>query len=116
MIDVETAVDREDARLVVAVRAGEAWAHRAIWDRYSDRVRRFFARSALPEVDDLTQDVFLRVFLGQPRIEKPTSLRHFVMAIAMTVRKQQFQRQRVRRLVCLSATGEMPDIATPARA
>lgn len=114
-----TAVEREDAILVRALRAGESWASEAIWDRYSLRVTRFFARNAgrsLHEVEDLTQDVFMRVFASHRSIQKPSSLRHFVMAIAIRVLHRQFRAQQVRRNVCLSATGEMPDIAVPPRA
>jgi RNA polymerase sigma-70 factor (ECF subfamily) len=116
---IATAPDPEDAALVRALRAGEGWASEAIWDRYSDRVTRFFARNAGPALDDaedLTQDVFLRLFASHRSIQKPASLRHFVMAIAIRVLHRQIRAQHVRRNVCLSVTGEMPDIETPARA
>src|SRR4051794_4061606 len=116
---IATGGQPEDATLVRALRAGEGWASEAIWERYSDRVTRFFARYAGPSLDDaedLTQDVFLRVFASHRNIRKPSSLRHFVMAIAIRVLHQQIRSQRVRRNVRLSVTGEMPDIATPARA
>jgi len=105
-----------DASLVLALRAGEGWASEAIWDRYSDRVSRFFARLVGPsrhDVEDLTQDVFLRVFASHRSIQKPASLRHYVMSVAFHVLKRQIRSQRVRRQVCLSVTGEMPDIAMP---
>src|SRR3954451_13334718 len=114
-----TAVEREDAMLVLALRAGESWASEAIWDRYSLRVTRFFVRNAgrsRNDVEDLTQDVFMRVFASHRSIQKPASLRHFVMAIAIRVLHRQIRAQHVRRNVCLSVTGEMPDIETPARA
>ena len=34
---------RSDEEIVEGLRAGEAWAQEAIWERYSDRVSRFFA-------------------------------------------------------------------------
>lgn len=116
---VAIACGSEDARLVLALRAGELWAAEAIWDRYADRVNRFFARSVgrpIHEIEDLTQEVFLRVFAGHRTIQKPASLRHFVMSVAVHVLNEQIRSQQVRRTVCLSATGEMPDVATPARA
>lgn len=116
---VPSSRDAEDARLVLALRAGELWASEAIWGRYANRVNRFFARyigRSFPDVEDLTQDVFLRVFAGQEGIQKPGSLRHFVMSVALHVLNQQIRSLQVRRTVCLSATGEIPDVATPARA
>jgi RNA polymerase sigma factor (sigma-70 family) len=109
--------EREDATLVFALRAGERWAPKAILDRYSDRVSRFFARSTgrrLHDLEDLTQDVFLRVFACRA-IQKPGSLRHFIMSVAARVLSRQIRYQQIRRSVCLSATGDVPEIATPPR-
>jgi RNA polymerase sigma-70 factor (ECF subfamily) len=106
-----------DANLVLALRAGDARAFGAIWNRYSVGVRRFLAHAlgwSLPDVEDLTQEVFLAVFLRHRTIEKPTSLRHFVMSVAQYVLKAHFRYRRARRTVLLSPTGEMPDVATPA--
>jgi RNA polymerase sigma-70 factor (ECF subfamily) len=115
---VATGGEPEDATLVRALRAGEGWASGAIWDRYAGRVTRFFSRHTGPLLDaeDLTQDVFLRLFASHRRIQKPASLRHFVMAIAIRVLHRQIRAQQVRRIVCLSVTGEMPDVAIPADA
>jgi len=109
----------EDASLVLALRAGEGWASEAIWDRHSGRVKRFFTRSlgrSLPEVEDLTQEVFLHLFANQRSIQKPASLRHFVMSIAIRVLNRQIRSQQTRLKICLSVTGEIPDIAMPPRA
>jgi RNA polymerase sigma-70 factor (ECF subfamily) len=117
-LDVVSAGEREDATLVLALRAGESWAPKAILDRYADRVSRFFARSAgrrPHDLEDLTQDVFLRVFACHA-IQKPGSLRYFIMSVAARVLSRQIRYQQMRRSVCLSATGEVPEIATPPRA
>ena len=108
--------EAEDTRLVLALRAGEGWALDAIWERYSERVRRYFARRgghSPHDVDDLTQDVFLLVFTGCRRIQKPSSLRHFVKSVAINVHRGQVRYRRIRRNVCLSATGALPEIAMP---
>jgi RNA polymerase sigma-70 factor (ECF subfamily) len=119
--DRQSATDVEslDASLVLALRAGERWAPEAIWDRYSDRVSRFFVRfgrASLHDVEDLTQDVFLRVFATHRNIKKPASLRYYVMTVATHVLTQQIRYQRLRRKVCLSVTGDVPEIATPPHA
>ena len=107
---------REDADLVLALQAGEGWASEAIWDRYSDRVSRFLARSlgsSAHDVEDLTQEVFLRLFTRPGTIRKPAALRQFVMALAVHVLKWELRYRWVRRKVRLSATGEVPEIAQP---
>lgn len=106
---------RDDAALVLALQAGEAWAAEAIWDRHSDRVSRFLARSlgrSLHDVEDLTQEVFLRVFTRPRAIQHPAALRQFVMSVAVYVLKWELRYRWVRRTVHLSETGEVPDLAT----
>jgi RNA polymerase sigma-70 factor, ECF subfamily len=102
-----------DADLVLAVQAGRVDAFEAIWDRYALRVSSFLAHSlGRPryEVEDLTQEVFLRVFVACRRIRNPESLRYFVMAVAHKVFKGQLRYARVRRHVHLTKTGQVPEI------
>jgi RNA polymerase sigma-70 factor (ECF subfamily) len=105
-----------DAELVVALRAGQAWASEAIWDRYSDRVSRFFARSlgrSTEDVEDLTQDVFLKVFTRPGAIREPAALREFVMGVALRVLKNLFRYRWIRRIVRLSDDGQLPEVPAP---
>jgi RNA polymerase sigma-70 factor, ECF subfamily len=102
-----------DADLVAALRAGQAWAPRAIWDRYSGKVHRFLARALgrpNEEVEDLTQEVFLRIFTRAHAIREPAALREFAMSVAVRVLKWELRRRWVRRRVRLSESGEMPDV------
>lgn len=79
-----------DAELVLELQAGLATAAQAIWDRYSGRVYRFLFRS-LPGpaqgIEDLTQEVFLRIFTRVRNIKNPAALREFVMGVAVRVLK-----------------------------
>jgi RNA polymerase sigma-70 factor, ECF subfamily len=105
-------VRHEDVELVAALCAGAAWASEAIWDRYSDNVSRFFVRSlgrSTAEVEDLTQEVFLRVFTRPRMIREPAALREFVMAVAVRVLKGELRYRWIRRWVKLSDSGELPD-------
>ena len=102
-----------DSELVLALQRGEAKAAQAIWDRYSTRVHRFLLRSLgrpSSEVEDLTQEVFLRIFTRAGGIQKPAALREFVMAVAVRVLKWELRRRRVRRWVRLSDSGEVPEV------
>jgi RNA polymerase sigma-70 factor (ECF subfamily) len=105
-----------DPELVAALRAGQAWASEAIWDRYSDQVSRFFARSlgrSTDDVEDLTQDVFLRIFTRPGAIREPAALREFVMGVALRVLKNLFRYRWIRRVVRLSDDGQLPDVPAP---
>jgi RNA polymerase sigma-70 factor (ECF subfamily) len=115
LIVTEPADQPDDAELVLALQEGKAWASEEIWDRYSDRVSRFLARSLgrpQHDVEDLTQEVFIRVLTRHRAIQKPAALRQFVMSVAVNVLKWELRYRRIRRKVRLSESGDVPDIAT----
>ena len=109
----------KDADLVQALRAGDPEAPAALWARYSPSVGRVLAKALGPtsEIEDLTQEVFLRVFGRLPSLRDPSALRAFVLGVAMNVLKWELRRRWIGRRVRLSGTGELPDIeSTPADA
>ena len=109
----------KDTDLVHALRAGDPEAPAALWARYSPSVGRVLAKALGPtiEIEDLTQEVFLRVFGRLPSLRDPSALRAFVLAVAMNVLKWELRRRWIGRRVRLSGTGELPDVAiTPADA
>ena len=102
-----------------ALRAGDPDAPAALWGRYSPSVKRVLAKAlgSTLEIEDLTQEVFLRVFVRLPSLRDPSALRPFVLAVAMNVLKWELRRRWIGRRVRLSGTGELPDIeSTPADA
>jgi RNA polymerase sigma-70 factor (ECF subfamily) len=102
-----------DAELVAALQADLPWARREIWTRYSGQVRRYLARALgrpNPDVEDLTQEVFLRIFARRGAIRRPEALPEFAMAVAVRVLKWNLRSRWVRRIVGLSADGEVPDV------
>jgi RNA polymerase sigma-70 factor (ECF subfamily) len=104
---------RSDLEVVEGLRAGDAWASEALWEQYSDRVSRFFARSlgrSTEDVEDLTQEVFLRILTRPGTIRDPSALREFVMAVALRVLKNMFRYRWIRRVVRLSDDGQLPDV------
>ena len=102
----------KDEDLVHALRAGDPEAPAALWARYSPSVGRVLAKALGPtlEVEDLTQEVFLRVFGRLPSLRDPSALRAFVLAVAMNVLKWELRRRWIGRRVSLSGTGKLPDI------
>jgi len=100
-----------DAELVRALREDDPGAPAVLWARYSPSVGRVLARALGPclEIEDLTQEVFLRVFRRLPVLRDPSALRAFVLAVAMNVLKWELRRRWVGRKVRLSGTGTLPD-------
>lgn len=54
--------DPRDSDLVVAARAGQAWALTEIWQRHAPAVTGYLRGRGAHEPDDLTSDVFVAVF------------------------------------------------------
>jgi RNA polymerase sigma-70 factor (ECF subfamily) len=119
LVSASTAVEarrRSDADLVYALRAGEPGAAQAIWDRHSTTVHRFLLRALgrpSEEVEDLTQEVFLRVLTRADVIREPAALREFIVSVAVRVLRWELRRRWVRRVVRLSEGGQLPEVAVP---
>jgi RNA polymerase sigma-70 factor (ECF subfamily) len=108
-----------DAELVFALRRKERGAAEAVWNRHSAGVRSFLSRalgSPGDEVEDLTQEVFLRVFVRTRAIREPSALQQFIMSVAFRVLKGELRRRWVRRVVRLSKDGDLPEVGAPDRA
>jgi RNA polymerase sigma-70 factor (ECF subfamily) len=108
-----------DAELVLALRRKERGAAEAIWNRHSSSVHRFLWRalgSPGDEVEDITQEVFLRVFARTRAIREPSALRQFILSVAFRVLKGELRRRWVRRKVFLSKDGDLPEVGAPDRA
>jgi len=65
------------------------------------------------EAEDLTQDVFLSSFAGIPKLRDGDALRSFIYSVALRTLKWELRRRRVRRILRLSDSGQLPDL--PAR-
>ncbi|HEX6765854.1 MAG TPA: RNA polymerase sigma factor, partial [Polyangiaceae bacterium] len=104
--------DLDDADLVRAFCRGEAWASRAIWTRHAPMVFRLLERALGPrgEAADLTQDVFLTTFARLPTLRDIDALRSFIYSVALRTLKWELRRRRVRRILHLSPTGQLPDV------
>jgi RNA polymerase sigma-70 factor (ECF subfamily) len=109
------AADADDAALARAGMLGQAWAQREIWYRFAPMVFSLLRRSlgGRHEIEDLLQEVFLRVFGRLSTLENPVALRSFVYSFAVRVISEEIRRHRVRsRLAALFLTPVL-DQATP---
>lgn len=100
-----------DARLVEAAADGDRQALAAIWDRYSQLVRRVLFGSLGPDaaLDDLVQEVFLGLVRGAKSIGDGSRLRSYLTGVAVRVAALEIRKRKVRRWVRLSPTGELPE-------
>lgn len=101
----------DDATLARAVAAGDEAAATAVWDRYGPVVRSILRRALGPyeDVEDAVQEVFLRFFRQIGALREPSALRSFLIGIAMHVAVSALRRRRVRRWLCLTDTGVLPN-------
>jgi RNA polymerase sigma-70 factor (ECF subfamily) len=105
----------EDIALIDALGRGEPWAAEEVWSRHAASIRRLMTRALgpRPEVDDLTQEVFMRVFSRIGVLREPGALREFVFAVGVNVLKRELRRRWVRRKVLLSDSGSVPEVEAP---
>jgi len=91
----------DDALLVRAALVGQVWAQREIWFRFSPMVYGLLRRALGPQHDheDLTQEVFLRVFRQLHTLEKLGAVRSFVFSVAVRVVSEEVRRFAWRRRI-----------------
>jgi RNA polymerase sigma-70 factor (ECF subfamily) len=104
--------DADDAVLCRVAIEGQVWAQREIWFRFAPMVYRLFRRALGPghDPDDLTQEVFLRVFRKLPALENAGAIRSFVFSVAIRVVSEEVRRFAWRRRIM----EQRPDLPTPA--
>jgi RNA polymerase sigma-70 factor, ECF subfamily len=103
----------EDVQLVQALRARRPDAAGILWDRYSRLVRRVVQRAFGPsssDVDDLVQDVFMRVFNHVDTLREPEALRGFILTVTSSIIASEMRRRKVRRFLGLTRGGDLPDV------
>ena len=108
--ETQAARDR-DMELARALMEGSNQAAELAWERYSPLVHRIVSRAIGPdaEVEDVTQEIFYRLFSRIGTLRKPEALRSFVISFAIRIVKWELRRRRARRWLTLSETGDVPD-------
>jgi len=103
--------DVDDAALARALIAGEPWSHAATWNRYAPLVFNMAWRAlgSEDEAEDITQEVFYRLFARVKTLCKPESLRSFIVSFAIRILKWDLRRKRAGRWLALFEPKELPD-------
>jgi RNA polymerase sigma-70 factor (ECF subfamily) len=104
-----------DRELVSALLARDPRAAALVWRKHAPRIFGVVQRTMGPDVEaeDLTQDIFLRVFARLHTLKNPDALGHFVLSVALRVIKWQLRQRRVRRILRLAEDGHVPEVSVP---
>lgn len=100
-----------DADLVRASLDGDPRPAAAIVKRHRPLVHSVLRNSLRgPDLEDGIQEVFARCFQCLPRLRDPSSLRSFLIGIALRLAASERRRRRIHWREQLSATGELPEV------
>lgn len=100
----------EDAAYVRAALEGDPAAPSAIFKRFQPLVRYSLSRTLSgPDLEDYVQEVFARCFAGLGQLRDPSSLRSFIIGIALRFASTERRRRRLRSWERLTGTGELPE-------
>ncbi|MEN0068488.1 MAG: RNA polymerase sigma factor [Myxococcota bacterium] len=89
--------DSDEALMARYIDDGDRDAFRVLFDRYGDRLHRFFSRSAGPEVAaDLVQTTFLYLHRARHDFDRRRALRPWLFAIACNTRREHWRRRKRR--------------------
>lgn len=96
-----TLTQADDATLARAAAAGDPRATSVLWDRFSPLVRRMLRRTLGPhaEVENLLQEVFVRVVRQLGSVPDAAQLKPFVVSVTVRVLSAELRRHRLRRLL-----------------
>lgn len=101
--------------LLEELRGGARTAERAFVAHFWPRVSRTLSTvlGSIHEIEDLTQEVFIRVFSRLDRIRDAASVRPFVTSTTVFVAREAIRRRSRRRWLVFSAPEDMPEIEMP---
>ena len=104
----------DDLTLAHALLSRDRRAPAEAWVRFTPMVRGIVVRGLGPdaEIDDVVQEIFLRLFARIGTLRKPEALRQFVASFAIRIVKWEHRRNRTRGWVRLTPTGTIPDCPT----
>jgi RNA polymerase sigma-70 factor, ECF subfamily len=107
--------EQSDAAVIAAFQAGDRDAFRYLVDRYKERVRNvvysIFNDKTL--VDDLAQEVFIRVYKALPTFRSESAFYTWVYRIAVNRCRDEIRSRKLRKIFSLHSLTENPDETMP---
>ena len=100
--------DLPEGDLIARCQQGDERAFRELVDRYKDLVFGLIARSSVERsrIEDLAQDVFLKIYRGLPYFRGEAKLTTWIFRIVLNLLSQESQKRRAHREVALDS--ELP--------
>lgn len=100
--------DQSDDVLITLVQSGETAAFRVLVERHQERVRNliFSMFHEKDIVDDLAQEVFLKVYEALPQFRFESSFFTWVYRITLNKSRDEMRRRKVRRVLSLQSAPE----------
>jgi RNA polymerase sigma-70 factor (ECF subfamily) len=106
---------RDDQALVEGLRAGEAWARAALFDRFAPDVERILHRilgyELHTDMADLVHDTFVQVLLSFDSLRDAGALRGWIQSIAAHTAYRTIRSRRVRRWLRFWEPSQIPEVA-----
>jgi RNA polymerase sigma-70 factor, ECF subfamily len=104
-------VEIDDAVLARALIADEEWAPAAVWNRFAPMVFRMASRALGNdyEAEDVTQEVFFRLFARAKTLKNVESFKSFVTSFAIRILKWELRRKRARSWLSFREPKDMPE-------
>ena len=104
-------VEASDADLGRALLGGEPWAPAATWNRFAPMVFRMASRALgnEDEAEDVTQELFFRLFARVATLQNPDSFRSFVTSFAIRILKWELRRKRARSGLSFREPKDLPE-------
>lgn len=101
----------EPADLALALARRENWAAEAVIRRYGSGIERLLCRmlGSRRDVEDIAQEVYLRLFTRIDTLEDPSALGSYLYSIAVRVACWELRRRAVRRCMHLTDGGVLPE-------
>ena len=102
-----------DARLAREAAGGDSRAASELFDRFSALVRRILARTLGPhhDLEDHVQEAFFVFFRRLNDLEDASSVRAFLVSIAVRTARAELRRRKVRRVLRLAPPPELVELA-----
>jgi RNA polymerase sigma-70 factor, ECF subfamily len=106
---------QSDTEVAVALVAGQTWALDETWYRLAPMVLAMAQRclGSRSEAEDVTQEVFYRVFRKAHTLREPERLRSFVYSFAVRVLKSELRRRRIRSWLSFGVPESAHEMAIP---
>jgi RNA polymerase sigma-70 factor (ECF subfamily) len=104
-----------DSELARALIANVAWSHALAWNRFAPMVYGMLLRQfgSAQDAEDLTQEIFARVFAKVGGLQKAESLRSYITSFVIRTMKWEMRKRRSGRWLTFFASDTLPEVPIP---